>query len=473
MKETPEKRKRQLERLYKEKRRKSYRGYFFIATFIIILTRITNELSTNLSIYVQSSVVSEFFVVNGRSYEEGLSIFSMMNMAASMIVIFAVFYKTLADRLGRKTVLVFNAIGLAMGMVLCYFSASAAMYIAGIAFTNFFVQNDMQMVYILETAPEGRETTYFGFIKAVGILGLLLVPVLRDSVMNNEQTLWRNIYLIPAIICLVVAVCTTLFLRESEPFINQRIARLEKKAALGSSSREKVQCADKKTDIKQPESEINGEEEKSADTSLGKAIRYVMQNKETRWIVLTYLFFGVCSMAAYSYVESVMTTNGMSASDVTSALYIYPFVYAALTFIAGPLGDRFGRKAVIIPTGCLTVGGYLFFLMGCRSGWNPYLIGLLNGIYLGSYFIATEYTGLMLMEKVPTEIRASATSAATVLVMGGYILGLAQMMIIMTNIGLNAAVLSTIIPYMLIGTLIMIFKITETKGTKLSAMQEM
>ena len=438
---------KEIQRLYRIRDRKDYHGYFFTVTLIIVLTRIANELSTNISTYIQSSVIKEFFVNIGFTYQEGLSILTSISLASTAITMLAVFYKSLADHYGRKLLLIINAFGLATGMFLCYFSLNVYMYFAGVAIGSFFTQNDLQMVYILETSPKGKRTTYFSVIKALGILGMLLVPVLRDTVMANDSANWRSIYLVPALICLVICLATWLLLRESKIFVNDCIHYLET-----------------------PKEERSTKKKESL--AIGKAIRYIFKNHEILVPVIAYVSFGMCGMATYMYVESVMTINGLDAEDVTKALYVYPFVYAGLTLAAGFVGDKIGRKAVIVPCGFLVIAGYILFIIGCVNHWNPYLIGFLNGIYLGSYFIASEFTGVMLMEKAPTGIRASVISASYVLLMVSCLVGVGIMMFLMMKINLNFAAIMAIIPCMLVGTLIVLFKVKETKDNDLSNIKE-
>lgn len=437
----------QLNKLKNKQGKTSYAGYLIIFAVIIFLTRITNELSTNISTYIQSSVVTEFFVKDGVSYEAALTKYSLINLAVSVFTMCSIFYKSLADILGRKAVMVINSFGIAIGMLLCYLSPVVAVYCMGVAVYTFFTQNDLQMIYIMEVAPKGKGTSLFGAIKSFGILGMLLVPILRDTVMDNNPELWRNVYIVPMAICVLIFLLSIVFLRESNTFIEKRINFLS--------------LTDEERKIKAKEKN---------DVGVFKAIGYIFKHKEVLIPVIAFMFFGMCTMAAYSYVESLMTSNGLSAKDVTKALYIYPVVYAALSFIGGLVADKIGRKPVLIVSGFMTAFGFIAFILGCKNGINPYLIGLLNGIYLGGYFVGVDYMSIMLLEKVPTRIRGSIMGGAMMLMMGGCFLGVAQLMILMNIFGLNIAALSVIVPYSLISTFITIFAVKETKGTDLNAM---
>lgn len=439
--------KKQLNKLKRIRGKTNYAGYLIIFSIIIILTRITNELTTNISTYIQSSVVTEFFVKDGVTYEAALTKYSLINLAVSLFTMFSIFYKSLADILGRKTVMIINAFGIAIGTLFCYFSPVVAIYCMGTAIYTFFTQNDLQMIYIMEVTPKGKGTSFFGIVKSVGILGMVLVPVLRDTVMQNNPEKWRSIYLVPMIICAIICIASIVFLRESNTFIEKRISFLE------LTDEERKQKAAEKNDV-----------------GVFKAIGYIFKHKEVLVPVIGFMFYGMCSMAAYSYVESLMTSNGLTAKDVTSALYVYPFVYAALSFAGGFIADRIGRKPVLIASGFMTAFGFIAFIIACKNGVNPYIIGLLNGIYLGGYFVGTDYMSVMLLEKVPTRIRGSIMGGAMMLMMAGCFIGVAQLMVLMNVFNLNVAALSVIVPYSLISTIITIFGVKETRGTDLNAM---
>ncbi len=437
----------QLKRLEKQKTKKAYSGYIFVFAIIIVLTRITNELSTNLSTYIQSSVVTEFFVKDGVTYEQALTKYSLINMVVSVFTMFSIFYKSLADILGRKTVMIINAFGLAVGMLLCYWSPVVAVYCMGSAIYTFFTQNDLQMIYIMEVAPQGKGTSFFGIVKSLGILGMVIVPILRDTVMKNDPKMWRSVYIVPMIICIIICIASTIFLRESNTFFEKRMNFL-----------------------RLPEEEKKKKAREKNDVGVFKAIGYIVKHKEVLLPVIAFTFYGMCSMAAYSYVESLMTSNGLSSKDVTNALYVYPFVYAALSFLGGFVADRVGRKPVLVASGFMTAFGFIAFILGCKNGINPYIIGLLNGIYLGGYFVGTDYMSIMLLEKVPTRIRGSIMGGAMMLMMLGCFIGVAQLMILMNIFNLNVAALSVIVPYSLISTIITLFAVKETRGTDLNAM---
>ena len=97
----------QLEKLKKMQERSSGGRYFFILLSLIAVVNILDEVTSNLTVTVQSSFVTEFFVNNpfmGKYYtfQEGLALHSGVGVFTYVLGIFTPFYKALADKWGRK-----------------------------------------------------------------------------------------------------------------------------------------------------------------------------------------------------------------------------------------------------------------------------------------------------------------------------------------------------------------------------------
>ena len=100
---------------------KNYVTWIF---FLVILVHIIDEIASNCSAYVQSSVVTDFFVIGqGMTYENGLAVLASFSGITMLLQLVAPFYKSLADRFGRKPFLVINTYGMALGLVLCFLSS--------------------------------------------------------------------------------------------------------------------------------------------------------------------------------------------------------------------------------------------------------------------------------------------------------------------------------------------------------------
>ena len=93
----------QLTRLNKVRSKGTYGGYFFVLVCLIAIVNILDEVTSNLTVTVQSSFVTEFFVNNpflGKYYtfQEGLALHSTIGVVTYVFGIITPFYKALADK---------------------------------------------------------------------------------------------------------------------------------------------------------------------------------------------------------------------------------------------------------------------------------------------------------------------------------------------------------------------------------------
>ena len=130
--------------------------YGFACTLIaLFLASVVDEISSSIGTQIQSSVVTEFFVRPlNIPYNEAMAMFSTATTFSYALMALVPFYKALADKIGRKPFLVFNTFGMGMGMALACWSPNMVVYFIGYGMTVFFVQHDMQIVYLYEIVPD-------------------------------------------------------------------------------------------------------------------------------------------------------------------------------------------------------------------------------------------------------------------------------------------------------------------------------
>lgn len=448
---------RELSRLSKMQGRSTGSKYFFILLVLIAVVNILDEVTSNLTVTVQSSFVTEFFVNNpfmGKyySYEDGLAFHSGIGVFTYVLGIFTPFYKALADKWGRKPLFVLSTLGMAVGLLIIHLSSSYIMFLVGFAVISFFMGHDIQIIYILEEAPQKHRAKIYSFLKSFGILGVILIPTLRDMLMGDDPTKWRDIFLMPALIGFV-AVCLVLLLaKDTKVFISERIEYLSR--PYEQRQQEKLQNKQKKEAQRNQSGVFNG-------------VKYIFSNKDTKMLIIAHIIFDAAMPAIALYFESAMHRAGMSTSEITKALFLVPVIYATITFLSGFIADRFGRKTTVTLFSTLCVTGYILFVAGILKGWNPYLIGSLAGLYQGSYWIGRDYMNVMMTEKVPTDIRASVVGAEGLLVIIGLAVGYLSTILGMMAMSIWWACLAVAVPTVAVAAAIFTLKVKETKGVNL------
>ncbi len=452
---------RQLSKLTKTQKKGNYQGYFLILLSLIALVNIVDEVTSNLTVTVQSSFVTEFFVDNpffGKvyGYNEGLALHQSISIFTYAFGAITPFYKALADKWGRKPLFAISTLGMAAGLLIINLSTSYIMFLVGFAFISFFMGHDIQIVYVLEEAPAKHRAKIYSFLKSFGILGVILIPTLRELIMGDDDTKWREIFLVPAIIGFIAVVCVLIFAKDTKVFINERTAYLSRPLA-----------------ERQKEKELKKQQKQAQRNQAGvfNGVRYIFSNTDTKRLIISHIIFDSAMPAIALYFESMMHTAGMSPSEVTKALFMVPVIYASITFLSGIIADKLGRKATVTGFSVTCIIGYILFVAGILLSWNPYLIGAFAGLYQGSYWIGRDYMNVMMTEKVPTDIRASVVGAEGLLVIIGLVIGYGLAIAGMVVFPLWWVCLAISVIAVGIAAVMFATKVNETKGVNLDSIE--
>ena len=404
---------KELTKLKNEK--KEYAGYMLVMMSLLSIIRCIDEFASTIGSSIQSWLVNEFIAVpNGLPYQEALSQWSLLSTVLMIFTILAVFYLALSDRFGRKKILTISVFGMAAGMAICYSAHSVALYMAGGALITFFVATDVHQIYVMEIAPDKKRATYLQITAVFGQVGAFLVAASRIFFTEGEVLNWRMLYLVPAIVGLVTGVVLIFTARETNAFLKQRIAFLEKPveqraAEAAEAKKNKAANEDK--------------------TGMGAAFSYMFRHKQPRATLLAAIPQLASIMAFTGYTESIMTTNGLTTTDVNFALLMMPLAAAVMAVLTGVLSDKAGRRPTAIVTSVIALASLIGFVVLTKNGASPLVIGIVNGFANGAMFRYGDTLGLQRLESVPTNIRAASASAfgliAVVVALGsGIVLGI-------------------------------------------------
>ena len=449
---------KELSRRKAQRNQKALKYGLLLTLAALFLASVVDEISSAIGVQIQSSVVTEFFAKPlNLPYNEAISRFSTITMFSYALMALVPFYKALADKIGRKPFLVLNTLGMGIGMLLACWSPNVVVYFIGYGLTVFFVQHDMQIVYLYEIVPKEKRATIYGLIKGISTLGVLLIPVLRGSIMGNDTTLWRGVYFLPAIIAIGVSIFSMVVTRESKTFLDQRIEYLE--------SPYEVRHPAKQTKEEKKAQKVATKQQKSG---VFHAMGHLFKNKQLFWLAIVSTVFALASTTISGFSESIMTDFGMGAEAVNQALLVYPVLYAVLICGAGFIGDKLGRKIIVSVCGALAVAGFIGFNLSACFGTSPYLVGVFYGLYLGCWWITLDYCSMMVAESAPTYNRGSVLGAVGLITMMGS--GLGQVVpivavLLFDRIGFGYMAAS--MPFVFVGVLLTVLKVKETKGVDL------
>ena len=463
-----EKKQREIAKWEKEKAKKKAPGYMAYFLLVICVVYIGDEVVTQIGGQMQSIIASQLFapIVGADVAVARMSAISSITGIASAL---AFLYKPLCDKYGRRPFLVLNTLGMGLGAVLISLATNIPVYLIGAAFAAFFTPHDMQAIYIQECAPAKYRASIYSTIKAISTLGMLMIPVLRSIfIPGADLSGWRYVYLVPGLITVGAAVAAFFLIKESDAFVESRLRQLR-------MTDEEIAAAKAKKDDSQ------------AQGGLIKSIKLAFRNKQLRWLLLSYGFI-MWGMIVTMYYETTLTqgyakqflVSGMDAEAaktaatglVTQALMLFSVGSAVFQFFPGFLADKLGRKKTAIIMSASVVACFLIYYFGANNGWNPYVVGFFCGACIGSYWYTGDLMGLMTSESTPTNLRASMMAVQPMI--SGMIFSVAMFgVMILINVLGDAAIgictLATVVPGMLIGLLMMIFKVKETNGIDMAS----
>lgn len=444
---------RELERRKKELGKKAPKGYLWYLLVVLSIVYIVDEITSAMGSSMQSEVVTDFFVKGmGMEYNTGLAAFTAMGAPVYSVMALMPFYKSLADTYGRKLFLVINTIGMGIGMGICLSAGSPIVYILGMLVINFVMYNDMQVIYVMECAPEKHRAKLTSLTKAVALLGVTLIPVLRDVFMGNDGSQWRKVFMIPAIVAAVVGIAAIFLMRETPAFLAKRVAYLE----MSDEARSAKAALDKKA----------ADESKGG---VGRALKFIFRHKQIRAVTICAMIF-MFSTGVTSYYESIMKTGGMDTAQVTSAMYFIPFFNALMTAIGGFITDGLGRKKSAIILSSVAFVGLTAFVLCANFGMPPQIVGISYGLFIGGLWSVADMLCLIISsESTPTHLRASVLGTMSLMSgLGGMMSGIIITvgMLFVKSIGLLC--LCVCAPFMLFAIILLVTKVHETKDVDLN-----
>lgn len=384
----------------KEKARPKKNYYFAYLVFIITLIYATDEIASQIGTLMKTEIANDLF--SSGSSVTLLNILSVLGVPFQAI---GLLYRPLADKMGRKTFLIINTFGMSLALLVIFLSNNVLLYFIGACLIQFFIPHDMHVVYIMESAPAKHRARTYSVIKFFANMSVMLVPVLRRYLMSTAAE-WRNVYLIPAIVGLVVSFVALMLARETDAFIDSRLKHLRK-----TDEELQQEKAEKKT------SEAQG--------GLINAFKFAMKHKQLRWLFITATLANLGFIASidyqvimsYGYAESIYNSiseaamNAVSTGVVTSAIFLFPVGCSLAQVIMGFISDAKGRKVAALVTAFDCLVCFVGFWLGAKYNWHPAIVGLLCGGFVGSFYSTNDVLIMMIGESAPTNLRSSVMAA--------------------------------------------------------------
>lgn len=464
---TPEKQeklrlKKEKEIRYWEKQQARPKGktYFWYLVLIIALIYAVDEIASQIGTLMKTEIANDLF-----QSASSVTILNLLQVVAIPFQIIGLLYRPLADRFGRKIFLVINTFGMSIALFVIFLSQNVLMYVIGACMILFFVPHDMHVVFIMESSPQKKRAITYSLIKFFANMSVMLVPILRRVLMQNADE-WREVYMIPAIVGIVVSLIALLCARETDAFIASRLRYL-----------------------RMTDEELQAEEaQKKAQDAQGgliAALKFGLKHKQLRWVFICFALAGIgCigsldyqTIMTYCYAQSVHGgitdefLNLVSINEVTQALILFPIGSALAQLIMGFISDLKGRKTAAITVAAVCLVSFVGFTFGAKYNiLNPSIVGFLCGAFVGSYYSTNDVLIMMASESAPTNLRSSTSSAQTVVGFAGYAVAYlfyVPITMIFGNASIPTVALCLLVPGFILTLIALIKNTHDTKGIDL------
>ena len=311
---------KQREKLLAEQNRKPWKNYaLYLAYLIVVLTviYIVDEIASAMNGTMQPLMIFDFFKVPGNNtdtaeYRSGATLMMALTASSLVFMLLTPFYKALADKFGRKLFLIINTAAMGFGLFVCFLAPHWAVYVLGIMIVQFVQTNDVQVIYIMETAPEKHRALLCNLTKAVALISVALIGVLRNIFYDpNVPSSWHMVFLIPAIVGMTVGLACIFLIRETPVFLKNRMEYLnmtdEERMARAASEKQK---------------------DANAQGGVMAALRYIFASKQLRRVCLAGFVFMIATGITSQYstiLERGEDLGTLTENSVDTVLIIYPF----------------------------------------------------------------------------------------------------------------------------------------------------
>ncbi len=409
--------------------------YLIILLLMLILVDILDSYATNYINSFPSAIIEN--LLSGQPEAVAQSTYQLSLAIASFGMYFVFINQTLADKFGRKALLVIVTFGMSLSSLLLFFSTEMTSFTIYLFLVYIFFSSDMWLIYVNEESPPEKRAFYTNLVVASGIIGSILIPVFRSIFITDEFTYWRGMTFFPIIAGIIVGILTIIFVKESSKY----------------------------EEIKRERKDL---ERISVMTKI-KEIFNSPNKKQFQFVLIMSLFNGL----NYGFItlgeEFIAKNTTFSQGLINILIYVIALSVVVGYLLTGKLSDKIGRKPMLYVHSILQPTGLILTIIGVNM--NNYIITAL-GFAIG--YVA--FWGLMIVlriiasELLPTDKRGTGSGLRALFGSFGITIGLftSSALILGAGVGVTFIILS--LPC-LINIPLIVKYIKETKGIDLSSIK--
>ena len=297
----------------KYNRSKKYLTYL---GFILVLVLILDTYASNMMGVVNSLIGADF--LPSISDVERASVLSLVSAFAQIGLFLSLLNQWLADKFGRKVLLLITVIGMGLASFLLIFATNIVMYAIFFFFLNIFFYADIHGLYRAEEAPKDKRLLFIALIGIFALFGNLLLPLMRGIFITETSppSAWRGMTYLTIILSLILTPLIIFTVKETSVY--QRLK--------DSNTRE---------------------EEKKLSKSRIKLL-FAPERKKEVLTLLAMTFIRAFLLAFYTLAEPFLASSPFLTQDDINIV----IAFMSIGLLVGGLinmfvGDRYGRKPLL------------------------------------------------------------------------------------------------------------------------------
>lgn len=337
--------------------------------------------------------------------ETGIGILGFFVYAAQFcITIFAGYGM---DRFGRRRVWMICLAGTAIFTGLTYFVQDFWQLVAVRALASGLAYSELavSITIVNEQVPARGRGLLYSIVQGGWPLGVFLAS---GVYLLFGGFGWRFVFLL-GVIPIIAVIIGRIFIKESERFEHVQAVKAARRR--GDDAALQALLAHHDVAVEEIERVTVGQ--------LFASAGYV--RRQLVWLSITWIFYGASYVASNFYITYWLTKfKGFSSNGASALLLVSGGIGFLFYILGGWLGERYGRREVIIVTGALVAPLSLLFLI-VQQSWLVVLVYFLlyqatNGTWSGAGYA---YQG----ESFPTRVRGTAVGFLSAMQVLGFVVG--------------------------------------------------